>query len=75
MANTSVTSALKTQAHELTKSYAIYNGSNQLETIYVAPAGATTGTPCSRVDYTYDGSGNPIKMRESNDVWNASYDI
>jgi hypothetical protein len=71
------TAALKTQAHELVKQFNVYDGSGRLTTVYTARFGAETGTPCSRVDYTYlnPTSGLVEKMRESNDVWNSSYDI
>ena len=77
-ASTSVTTrGLKTQAHELTKQYIVYDVDGRPETIYTASADAATGTPCTRVDYEYlsPTSSSITKMRESNDVWDVSYDI
>jgi len=71
------TQGLTTQRNELFKQYNIYDVNNRLVTVYTAGYNAITGTGCTRVDYTYINPTSPQveKMRESNDVWDASYDI
>lgn len=67
---------LKTNQNEYIKSYIVYDGSARMVTIYEAKANSITGTPCLRTDYSYVGATARIeKMLESEDVWNASYDI
>lgn len=71
------TSGLKTQAHELIKQFIVYDVNSRMQTIYTAPYLAADGEPCTRVDYEYVNatSTRVEKMRESNDVWSAAYDI
>ena len=68
---------LQTQAHELIKQFIVYDSENRMETIYTAPYDAPPDTACTRVDYEYRNatSKQVLKMQESNDVWDASYDI
>jgi len=71
------TQGLQTQQDELIKQFHVYDAQDRLETVYTASYRATTGTPCTRVDYTYVNASTTRveKMRESVDVWDASYDI
>ena len=71
------TQGLKTQSDELTKQFIIYDGNGRPITIYTAGYRAGQNTPCTRVDYEYlsPTSSSITKMRESVDVWDASYDI
>lgn len=75
--NSEATAGLDTQAKELMKQYIVYDGQSRPQTIYTAYYKAGTGTPCTRVDYEYINptSTQVQKMRESVDVWDASYDI
>ncbi len=70
------TSQLTSQAHELTKSFAVYDAEQRLTSIYTAPITAVTGSKCTRVDYTYINatSGLVEKMQENQDEWSAAYD-
>ena len=71
------TMLLKSQAHEYTKQFLVYDAQGRTIEIYTAPTEAVNGTPCSLVEYTYT---NPTastveKMKESNSVWDATWDI
>lgn len=67
---------LKTNQSEYIKSYIIYDGSGRMITIYEAKANAIDGTPCLRTDYGYDGATSRIaKMKETEDVWDDSYEL
>ncbi len=74
---TTKTELLKSQEKELVKSYCVLDGQDRPTTIYTAQADATTGIACTRVDYTYASSTSStiIKMRESYDVWDSTWDI
>ena len=72
-----LTERLTSQANELIKMYQVYDPEGRLSTVYTAPLRTGHSGPCTRVDYTYvDATSTRVeKMRESNDVWDASYDI
>ena len=71
------TAQLKSQAHELSKSFTVFDSEDRPTSIYTAPATAVTGSKCTRVDYTYVSptSGLVEKMQEYQDDWSAAYDI
>jgi hypothetical protein len=73
---TTKTELLKSQMHELIKSYTTYDGSSRPQYIYVAQAGAANGDSCIRTEYTYDGvSSRVVKRLESYQLWSSAYDI
>jgi len=71
------TQGLKTQENELTKQFIIYDSEDRTLTVYSCGYLTPNNGECTRVDYTYINatSNNVEKMRESNDVWLAAYDI
>lgn len=70
------TENLTTQRNELMKQFHVYDGEGRLIEVYTAGYRAGAGTTCTKVTYEYVGPGSVLieKMRESNDVWDASYD-
>lgn len=75
--DSSRTAQLKTQQHELVKSYAVYDGLMRPTAIYTAHTDAAHNTPCSVVFYEYfDPSSTAVlKMKEANAVWDSAWDI
>lgn len=76
MAGEDRTSRLLTTAHELVKQYVVFDGQDRPEYIYTAHTDAPNGTPCTRTQFVYVGtSSRVVKRKETNAVWNSSYDI
>jgi len=73
----SKTAALSTQAHEFVKTYTAYDGVSRPATIYTAPTDLDDGGICSKVQYEYINatSFKVSKMKESSDVWDATWDL
>lgn len=71
------TGHLKTQAHELVKQHCEYDSpTNRLEYVYTVRADAAHGTPCSVVQYSYDGlSSRVVFMKESTGTWDSAWDL
>lgn len=73
---TTKTELLKSLRAELTKSNSLYDGSNRLQFVYTAVSTAVTGTACVLTTYTYVGATTQVaKVKNTYDVWDASYDI
>jgi len=69
--------ALITQRDELVKQFIVLDAQGRSEFVYTAHTDQVDGGFCSRVQYAYF---NPTttqveKMKETNDVWLAAYDI
>ena len=71
------TQHLTTQLHELTKQFLVYDVEGRVESVYTTGYQTQPNGSCTRVEYTYvtATSSNIEKMRESNDIWLAAYDI
>lgn len=70
------TGHLKTQAHELIKQHCEYDGSGRMIKVYTVKADAKDGTPCSVVNYAYDGlSSRVIFMLEDVAIWDTDWEI
>jgi hypothetical protein len=67
---------LTTGANEYIKSYIEYDGSARMVAVYEARANAADGDPCLKTEYQYDGATTRIqKMHESEDEWDATWDV
>lgn len=67
---------LKTQAHELVKQHAEFDGSSRLEYIYTVRADAEDNAPCSVVRYSYSGATtNVVFMKEYVGVWDSAWEL
>lgn len=70
------TGHLKTNQHEMIKSYITYDGSDRMSVVYEARADAVANTPCMKTTYTYVSTSSRVeKMKEETAVWSLSYDI
>jgi hypothetical protein len=70
------TSQLKTNLHELTKSYAVYDISSRISELYEARTNAGHGDPCIKTTLTYVGlTLRVLKRKEEISTWDSSYDI
>ena len=71
------TSGLTSQRNELMKQYLTYDINGRVLAVYSCGYNTPANGTCTKVDYTYVSptSSNVEKMRESNDVWLAAYDI
>ena len=71
------TSGLTTQKNELTKQFMVYDVNDRPLIVYSCGYLTPDQGTCTRVDYTYISPTSTLveKMRESNDVWLAAYDI
>jgi hypothetical protein len=70
------TGHLKTQAHELIKQHCEYDGSGRMTYVYTVRNDAEDGTPCSVVQYAYDGlTTRVIFMKEYTGTWNGAWDL
>lgn len=70
------TSLLLTEANEFVKSFTEYDGSDRVSKVYMAREGAAQGDPCTVTEYTYVGATTRVeKMKETQGVWQSSYDI
>jgi len=71
------TAQLTTQRDEFIKSFTLYDGASRPITIFTAPTALPNAKPCSRVDYEYINgtSFKVLKMKESNGVWDETWDI
>ncbi len=67
---------LNTLKNEVVKVFKVYDGSDRLITQYEAVANAADQAPCLKTEYTYIGATTKVeKMKESQGVWLAAYDI
>lgn len=70
------TAILQTLKNELLKSYAEYDVSGILTSLYEAVAHAKDGEKCLRTDYEYaPGSSRVVKRKESLASWDSSWDL
>jgi hypothetical protein len=70
------TGQITTQAHELIKQYIEYDGIGRPTIVHTARNDAVTGTPSSKVTYTYLSPTSPsVKfMKESLDTWDITWE-
>ena len=63
--------------NEPVKMFRVYDGGGRLITQYEAVTHAQNGDPCMRSDYSYtDASSFKVeKMKETIDLWSASYEM
>ena len=67
---------IKTGTSEYIKQFLTYDGQSRMEFVYEARANASHGEPCPVTQYVYDGLSNRVtKMKETQGVWDSSYDI
>ena len=68
---------LKSQAHEYTKQYLVYDAQGRAIEIYTAHADTGNGGKCSLVQYTYTTAtaSTVEKMKESTATWDSAWDI
>lgn len=70
------TDFITTHAVQGMKSYITYDAYNRMEYVYEAPVEAQAGSACMVTQYAYEGaSTRVVKMKESNAVWQAGWDI
>lgn len=67
---------LKTQLHELIKQHIVYDTNGRVTYVYTARADAANGDGCSKVQYSYTSlTSNQVDyMKESNSIWDASWE-
>lgn len=74
--DSNVDKILQNLKEEIVKVFKVYDGSDRLITQYEAVANAVDQSPCLKTDYTYIGATTKVeKMRESQGIWLAAYDI
>jgi hypothetical protein len=58
------------------KIYRIYDVSNRIEYQYECVTTTAHGEPCLKTQYEYDGASTRVlKLKETLDVWDSSYEI
>ena len=61
---------------EVVKVYQVIDGSDRVTERYEALANTPDGGPCLKTEFTYVGAATIAqKMKESQAVWSAAYDI
>lgn len=76
MAAANDTGHLKTQASELVKQAVLLDAQNRTEYVYTVRADAADGTPCSVVQYAYDGlTSRVVYMKESTSTWDSAWEL
>lgn len=76
MATSDGLNRLKSGFHQYIKMYIEYDGSNRAQYVYEAPVGTVDGGPCIKTTYEYVGATTKVqKMKEEDDVWDATWDI
>ena len=71
------TEHLKTQEATLVKQWIVYDGIGRPLNIFTAETAAPHGKSCTLTQYEYvDATSSKVtKMKESNSVWDSSWDI
>lgn len=68
-------SLIKTTGTDYIKTYVTYDGSNNPEFIYEAATNAKHGEKCLVTRYVYNGANQIEKSKESEAIWDSSWDI
>lgn len=67
---------LKSVLKEPMKLYRTFDGSNRLEYQYECATSTPDQGPCLKTQYVYDGGSDRIvKVKETIDVWDASFEV
>lgn len=76
MAVNSKTDLLTSQKGELIKSFTTFDIEGRVEYIYTAPIDAVHNTPCTVVQYVYNGANTTqiLAMSEGKARWDQAYD-
>lgn len=76
MADPNVSGYIATHSKENVKQYLAYDASSRMEYVYEARSNAAHGDKCLKTQYVYDGvSTRIIKMKETESLWDSSWDV
>lgn len=59
----------------LSKQYIVYDSNGNMSSLYIAPTNSSNGDSCLLIEFNYDSNNKVIKTKESQSIWDSSWDL